>query len=366
MKNCPALLTILSIAVARSSMAQPDVESATSETAKAQLRGSWVGELSPDEATLAIVYHFKDDRYGELEGFFDSPDQGAIGLRIANIAVDDDTLSFDVPMIGARYSARLNAENMEGTFTQLNQAFPLNMTRGRYLQRLLELSQEAIDRLEGSWVGGVQDPVDGPITVVLRFEASAEGQVAAFLDSPDQGESDVPVSAATLEGETLSLEIPFAQVNFLATLSNNEMAGVWKWTQGNNTRTAIMVRGEYTPIAAAANLSDEAYERLAGTWSGTWVDGTGIRSSFIIRFEATRDGTRVAFFDIPAQGFTDFSISEVVLEGDGLTLNIPGVGESGATMTATLAGDQMEGLWHQSSMSTPVTLVRERSALSGR
>lgn len=217
----------------------PYVEAELAGAAMDQLRGSWVGELTVQGITLAIVYRFEQDEEGRFVGFLDSPDQGALGIPVTSIRLDDGALSFAIPQISGEYTATLDGDSMTGTFTQLGMPTPLDMSRGEYVQRGLELSQEVMDRLEGSWVGSIQGP-GGALTIVFRFEPTADGGMAALLDSPDQGASGIPINEVNLEGDSLELVIAAAQASFTAMLSAGEMAGTW--AQGNMSQPVTLVR----------------------------------------------------------------------------------------------------------------------------
>ena len=187
----------------------PFVERVMADADKAALRGSWVGDLTVAQAniTLAIVLRFEDNDAGEFVGFLDSPDQGASGIPLANIAFADGQLSVAVPQAVADYKGTLSGDRIEGTFTQLGQGTPLVLTKGEYRPRGAELSQEAIDRLEGSWVGRVTNPAGGSLAIVFRFESNGPGNVVAFLDSPEQSTRNIPISEITLAGDQLSFVI---------------------------------------------------------------------------------------------------------------------------------------------------------------
>lgn len=326
----------------------PFVETVLSDADKDRLRGSWVGELSVEGITLAIVLRFEDNEAGEFVGFLDSPDQGANGIPVANIEFADDALSLDIPTISASYTASFSGENLLGSFSQLGQPVPLELGRGEYVERGIELSQAAIDRLAGSWVGQVQNPAGGTLAIVFRFEARDDGGLAAFLDSPDQGASGIPINEVTLEGDELALVIAAAQASYTATLSADAMTG--SWAQGNSAQAVTMNRGEYTPAVAVLDVSDEAWAALAGVWSGE----LGPLEVFF-RFETTADGSRVGFLDVPAQGAEGLAVPELVLEGDTVTLRIPALG---VTYTGTLSGSEIAGNWQQAQTSNPLNLSK--------
>ncbi len=333
----------------------PFAERVLADADKATLRGSWVGDLAVPQAniTLAIVLRFEENAAGEFVGFLDSPDQGASGIPLANITFADGQLSVGVPQAVAEYKGALSGDRIEGTFTQLGQGTPLVLTKGEYRPRGAELSQEAIDRLEGSWVGRVANAAGGSLAVVFRFESNGPGNVVAFLDSPEQGASGIPMSELTLEGDQLSFVIPAAQANFRGTLSAEGMTGTW--AQGNASQALTMARGEYVPTVAALDLPAEAWSRLSGTWRGP-LAAPGGTLEVVLRFERTADGTSLGFMDIPARGASGLVIASASLTGDALELSVPA---GGLVIAGTLAGGNFTGEWRQGGMNTPLTLAKQ-------
>ncbi len=59
--------------------------------------------------------------------------------------------------------------------------------------------------LLGSWSGILDIPQGPQLTVVYHVERSEAGGLTGTLDSPDQGVTGIPLSAATFEGGTLTL-----------------------------------------------------------------------------------------------------------------------------------------------------------------
>jgi len=333
----------------------PFAERVMSDADKAALRGSWVGDLVVTEAgvTLAIVLRFEDNAAGEFVGFLDSPDQGANGIPLANVAFADGQLSVTIPQIAGDYKGTLAGERIEGTFTQLGQSRPLNLARGEYQPRGATLSQEAIDRLEGSWVGRVPNGTGGTLAIVFRFESSAPGNIVALLDSPEQGARGIPMSELTVEGNQLSLVVPAAQASYRGTLGADSIEGTW--AQGNISAPVTMTRGEYTPAVTALDLPAEAWARLSGTWRGP-LAAPGGTLEVVLRFETTADGTRVGFMDIPARGAAGLAITAGSLTGDALSLSVPA---GSLTIVGTLSGGSFTGEWQQGGMNTPLSLTRQ-------
>ena len=333
----------------------PFVERVLSAEARATLQGSWVGELAVPQAnvTLAIVVRFETNSDGAFVGFLDSPDQGANGIPAAAIALADGALSFTVPQLGADYKGTISGDAINGTFTQLGMVFPLNLTRGEYRPRGVELSQEVIDRIEGSWVGRVQNPAGASLAIVFRFEGNGPGNVIAYFDSPEQSARNIPISELTVTGDQLSLVVAAAQASYRATLSGDTITGTW--AQGNSSQEVTMTRGEYVPTVAALDLSAEAWARLSGTWRGP-LEAPGGTLEVVLRFETTADGVNLGFMDIPARNASGLVIATASLTGDALELSVPA---GGLVMAGTITNGSFTGEWRQGGMNTPLSLTKQ-------
>lgn len=197
----------------------------------AKFSGSWVGKLVAGAgAELAIVFRFQRDASGKLQAVLDSPDQGARDIPITDITLIDGKLSFNIPAVRGKYTATLNGDAMEGQWSQ-GQSMALNMKRGEYQAPVITvaLDEAALTKLAGSWRGTL-----GPLTIVLRFTKTADGKAQAFLDSPNQGAKDLPVTAATLDGDLLKIEVKAVGGNYSGQLAGNTINGTWtQLGQGN-------------------------------------------------------------------------------------------------------------------------------------
>jgi len=238
----------------------PYVKPVLSQAAKDALSGSWVGKLETPGGALTIVYRFEEDADGNFVGYLDSPDQGADGMAISDIELADGQLQFKVARVRGEYVATMTEGGMEGTWTQGPQPTPLTMSRGEYTPESLDLSQEAMESLAGSWVGTVESPA-GELTIVLRFETNDDGDFEGFLDSPTQGASGIPITQIALAQGELVLTIPAVKGEYAARLSEPQMQGTWK--QGPGEQPLTMSRGEYTPTVAGLDLSSEVMQQVS-------------------------------------------------------------------------------------------------------
>jgi CubicO group peptidase (beta-lactamase class C family) len=92
--------------------------------------GHWAGTLEPAPGTsLPLVVHIKRDEAGAVSGTMDSPAQGVSGLPLAEIGIENGSLSFAVPSVGGRYRAQWDAEtkSWKGEWSQAGMRWPLSL-----------------------------------------------------------------------------------------------------------------------------------------------------------------------------------------------------------------------------------------------
>jgi uncharacterized protein len=92
----------------------------------------WEGKLGVGAGlTLRLVLHVQKTDSGGLLGKLDSPDQGAKGLHVNSVALDETKLAFELKALDATYEGKLNADKTEavGTFTQAGVKLPLTLKK---------------------------------------------------------------------------------------------------------------------------------------------------------------------------------------------------------------------------------------------
>jgi fermentation-respiration switch protein FrsA (DUF1100 family) len=87
--------------------------------------GTWSGRAQIGAAALRLVFHITP-----TGATMDSPDQGAKGIPVTEATFSGDTLRLTVTPIRFTYTGVLRGETIEGSFSQLGQTFPLDLTRG--------------------------------------------------------------------------------------------------------------------------------------------------------------------------------------------------------------------------------------------
>lgn len=95
------------------------------------LEGSWLGTLKVSAIELRVVFNLSVKPDGSLTGTLDSPDQGAAGIPISRIGVENERVTVEAKTIGGRYEGTLNTDRseMSGKWTQGGASLDLVMKR---------------------------------------------------------------------------------------------------------------------------------------------------------------------------------------------------------------------------------------------
>lgn len=93
--------------------------------------GDWKGTLNVGTIKLDLILHIVADADGKtLSGTFDSPDQGAMGIKLDSVTSNGATFNFEFKRGNLTYSGNLTGDGskISGTFTQ-GSSFPLDFSR---------------------------------------------------------------------------------------------------------------------------------------------------------------------------------------------------------------------------------------------
>ncbi len=91
-----------------------------------QFVGAWSGTLSVMGIKLRIVFNIVETDIG-LTATMDSPDQGAFGIMVDGLVIQDNTIRMQVKSAGITYQGDLLAKEIKGTFAQGSQVYPLDL-----------------------------------------------------------------------------------------------------------------------------------------------------------------------------------------------------------------------------------------------
>ena len=89
--------------------------------------GRWTGNIQVQSYSIPLVLNIEQSDDG-FTATLDSPEQQAFGIK-AKAKVNGDKLTIEVPEIGASYSARLDGNTLDGTYSQMGFSTHLKFTR---------------------------------------------------------------------------------------------------------------------------------------------------------------------------------------------------------------------------------------------
>jgi fermentation-respiration switch protein FrsA (DUF1100 family) len=94
--------------------------------------GQWVGKLKVPGVELTIVLNLTKNLDGTYNATLDSPDQGAKGIPVSEVKIEEHKMFIEIKMVGATYEATLNEDGTEltGEFKQSGMTMPLTLKKG--------------------------------------------------------------------------------------------------------------------------------------------------------------------------------------------------------------------------------------------
>jgi pimeloyl-ACP methyl ester carboxylesterase len=101
----------------------------------ADIAGTWQGALDVGVVKLRLGLEFKKKEGGGFTGTMDSPDQGAFGMEIDEVTVEEQSVKFVMKKIGGSYDGKLSDDSKEisGKWTQGASTLSLVLKRGEKL-----------------------------------------------------------------------------------------------------------------------------------------------------------------------------------------------------------------------------------------
>ncbi|MDR1937496.1 MAG: alpha/beta hydrolase [Tannerellaceae bacterium] len=131
--------TLLALVIALASVTAWGQESKTGDS---RITGQWNGALSVQGIQLRLVFHITQTATG-YSATMDSPDQGAAGIPVTTVSFENQVLKMSVTNAGIEYEGTFGQDDViTGTFKQMGQTFPLNLSRKTLEKETLIRPQE--------------------------------------------------------------------------------------------------------------------------------------------------------------------------------------------------------------------------------
>ncbi|MFC3194914.1 alpha/beta hydrolase family protein [Marinicella sediminis] len=165
------------------SRVDPNAKTGSNSSAVTEILGQWGGTVEIPGNPLSLILHI-NDQDGQVKATADSPDQGATGLLVDQVSLDDGLVRFTMQALGVEFTGQLSEDQqtIAGDFVQQGMQFKLTLTRGASPKQVYERPQNP------------QPPFDYQVKEVLVNNPQAGITLAGTLTLP----KDQPVKAAAV------------------------------------------------------------------------------------------------------------------------------------------------------------------------
>jgi hypothetical protein len=218
-------------------MLLPTLAIGTSEAAQDGLSGIWEGAIEVPNQPLGVIVTLRSASDGSWSGTIDIPAQNLAEFPLSNIAADDGTVTF--AMVGVPGDPVFRgvwdppSATISGDFEQGGGNVPFSLTRTGDVDPVesTALDPALAAEVVGDWSGELNAGGQN-LRLVFHIVAAADGSLSGTMDSPDQGQNGLGLSAVAFDGTTLRVDLTYAGAYFEGDLSPDGNAIAGSWNQG--------------------------------------------------------------------------------------------------------------------------------------
>ena len=167
---------------------------------------------------------------------------------------------------------------------------------------------------EHIWEGtlGIRPGVD--LRLIVRMTDQGAGELAAVMDSPDEGLKGLKLTSVTVDKSRLSFELKVSGARYDGKLNaaGTQASGQWN-QQGANLPLTFIKKDKPTPEPKLVGK-----EQL---WQGKLPIGNGIHYRFLLRLATTETGEMLGKLDSLDEGFKGLKLSAITLDKRGSPSN---------------------------------------------
>jgi hypothetical protein len=217
--------------------------------------GHWEGSIDTPNGPLGINLDLALSQSGKWEGEIGIPSQNLAGFPLSNLKVEGANVSFELrggpgkPTFNGKLSE--DGKTIAGDMMQGGATLPFKIER-KGEARLTASAPPATGGagktgpapdIAGSWQGTL-DAGGNLFRIVLKISKAADGALTATLDSPDQGNSDLPVTSVTATETDVRFDLKYLSAYFEGKLNKelSEMTG--NWYQGGASLPLVLKRAK--------------------------------------------------------------------------------------------------------------------------
>jgi len=191
--------------------------------------GHWQGSIVNHHQEIRLEVDLAPNRKGQWIGTIDIPAQKVKGLRLSDVVVKDNDVTFGMkgPPGDPKFAGKLykSGDAIYGSYTQgeVTVTFSLRRTGDAVLPpETTGITKE----MEGWWEGALES--NGKVLRLrLKLYNQPDGTANGTLVSTDQEGGEFPITTLTQEGANLKFEAKNIQGSYDGYLSDGALAGYW-------------------------------------------------------------------------------------------------------------------------------------------
>lgn len=213
--------------------------------ADSDLQGAWEGTLQAGGTDLRLNLRIAEPAAGTFHAQMDSVDQGARNMPVTSLTYHKPAVRFVMDSINGVFEGNLGNQGaqLKGTWTQMGQKMPLTFRRAAAKTAAtvdMDYGPGTSRQVQGHW-RGLLKVKQVEMHIVFHIAVLPDGSYSATMDSPDQGASGIPATAAEFTYPNLRLEWKAFDGVFKGTLENGRLSGTWR--QGKVSLPLNLERG---------------------------------------------------------------------------------------------------------------------------
>jgi hypothetical protein len=233
--------------------------------------------------------------------------------------------------------------------------------------------QPAEKDVVGDWTGVLS--ADGTQLHLVLHVMKGEGeQLAATLDSVDQGANGIPVSVISVKDGKLSMAVAAVQGTYEGMINKDATVIKGTWTQLRPLELTFTRAAKTQDVGGtaakknedvgrkpgtAAEKLDEVPSDIVGAWMGT-IDAGEIKLRVVFHITNTSDGLK-ASMDSLDQGIKGVPVTAVTRDGASLKIELKKID---GVYEGQISKDKgtIDGTWTQRGARRPLVLTRTKDA----
>jgi hypothetical protein len=207
--------------------------------------------------------------------------------------------------------------------------------------------------LAGTWQGKLATSPNEKLTIQFIITRQANGSYSVVLNSPETGGiRNIAATGVKFADGKLTVDVASLSGSYSGTVAKNVITGEWK--QAGSTFPLVLTPYKKPTVSML--------KPLVGEWVGELAPPTGQKITAVFHFQISKNGELAGSADIPEQGQSGIPLSNIVLEGDEVSLKIAG---GQADYKGKLIGNKIEGAVKQAGQEMKMNLVKGKYEIPG-